>query len=241
MSNGNTKKDAGVLQNTCHPERGTTEGSATAQRISYRFPHPLARIRNDNTRHIINFKTLKNVNELHNIRKSNAPPLVRGKPFSRQKTKGKRQKLRSAMPVEIPIESVPTGKWEASGAKVKSQKETTLSFELSTLNLMSRGWPLLYYSLKSLDCRRDDSDCKANRPSQFVMKTSVAHCAHPANIEVAGQLTETAEQKCTGHCRAIQLDLNKGRSQVLHRFNPFSGDSCFSSAVGRTSSLADLS
>ncbi len=158
------------------------------------------------------------MNELHNIRKSNAPPLVRGKPFiGLEARSSKLEALR--------------GKVKREKSKGKSQKETTLNFELSTLNLMSRGWPLLYYSLKSLDCRRDDSDCKANRPSQFVMKTSVAHCAHPANIEVAGQLTETAEQKCTGHCRAIQLDLNKGRSQVLHRFNPFAGDSCFSSAV----------
>ncbi len=195
MSNGNTKKDAGVLQNTCHPERGTTEGSATAQRISYRFPHPLARIRNDNTRHIINLKTLKNVNDIHNIRKSNAPPLIRGKPFI--------------------------------GLEARSS--------------LTRGWLLLYYSLGSLDCRRGYFACNANRAAQIVMKTSVAHCAHPANIEVAGQLTETGEQKCTGHCRAIQLVLNKGRSPVLHRFNPFAGDSCFSSAVGRTSSLADQS
>lgn len=133
------------------------------------------------------------MNELHNIRKSNAPPLVRGKPF-------------------IGL--------EARSLKLEAQSSLT------------RGWPLLYYSLENLDCRRDDSDCKTKGPAQIVMKTSVAHCAHPANIEVAGQLTETGEQKCTGHCRAIQLVLNKGRSPVLHRFNPFAGDRCFSSAVG---------
>ena len=159
------------------------------------------------------------MNDIHNIRKSNAPPLIRGKPFiGLEARSSKLEVLR--------------GKVKSEKSKVKSQKETTLNFELSTLNLMSRGWLLLYYSLESLDCRRGYFACNVNGAAQIVMKTSVAHCAHPANIEVADQLTETGEQKCTGHCRAIQLELNKGKSPVLHRFKPFAGDKCFSSAVG---------
>ena len=153
-------------------------------------------------------------NTYHNIWKSNAPPLAREKPSSRQKAKGKRQKAEFLHPLVQDF-------FPHFGGNVRRTKGGTLTFNLSTLTLSGWGWPLLHFRdgpEESIQCSVAVSSRKACDTACILHTqiSSVYLCAHSVTSVVKRKRNHGEPRSSHRERRVILYTLNKNR---VDRYN----------------------